>query len=143
TPVKPIAPLAAEVMHTHMHLARLEATDAAGRRSKNPVPQNAGSQEGGSYIAGLQSAGLTNLTVDEIIALKIQGVTPEFVRQIKAAGLDASNSEFVSLRIHDVTPEYVRALAAAGLANLRVRDYLAAKIQGVTPEFVQAIRSRG
>jgi beta-lactamase regulating signal transducer with metallopeptidase domain len=143
TPVKPIAPLAAEVIHTHMHLARLEATDAAGRRSKDPVPQNAGSQEGGSYIVGLQSAGLTDLTVDEIIALKIQGVTPEFVRQIKAAGLDASNSEFVSLRIHDVTPEYVRALAAAGLANLRVRDYLAAKIQGVTPEFVQAIRSRG
>jgi beta-lactamase regulating signal transducer with metallopeptidase domain len=133
TPVKPIAPLAAQVIHTHMHLARLEATDAAGRRS----------EDSGSYIAGLQSAGLTNLTVDEIIALKIQGVTPEFVRQIKAAGLDASNSEFVSLRIHDVTPEYVRALAAAGLANLRVRDYLAAKIQGVTPEFVQAIRSRG
>jgi beta-lactamase regulating signal transducer with metallopeptidase domain len=144
TPVKPIAPLAAEAIHTHMHLARLEATDAAGRRSKESVPQNADStQEGGSYIAGLQSAGLTNLTVDEIITLKIQGVTPEFVRQIKAAGLDASNSEFVSLRIHDVTPEYVRALAAAGLANLRVHDYLAAKIQGVTPEFVQAIRGHG
>jgi hypothetical protein len=144
TPVKPIAPLAAEVIHTHMHLARVEATDAAGRRSKESVPQNAGAtQDGGSYIAGLQSAGLTNLTVDEIIALKIQGVTPEFVRQIKAAGLDASNSEFVSLRIHGVTPEYVRALAAAGLGNLRVHDYLAAKIQGVTPEFVQAIRSHG
>jgi beta-lactamase regulating signal transducer with metallopeptidase domain len=143
TPVRPIAPLAAEAIHSHMHLARLAATDAAGRRSKEPVPQNAGSEEGGSYIAGLQSAGLTNLTVDEIIALKIQGVTPEFVRQMKAAGLDASNSEFVSLRIHDVTPEYVRALAAAGLGNLRVHDYLAAKIQGVTPEFVQAIRSHG
>jgi beta-lactamase regulating signal transducer with metallopeptidase domain len=142
-PVKPIAPLAAEVIHTHMHLARLEATDAAGRRSKESVPQNAGSQEGGSYIAGLQSAGLTNLTVDEIIALKIQGVTPEFVRQIKAVGLDARNSEFVSLKIHDVTPEYVHALAAAGLANLRVHDYLAAKIQGITPEFVQAIRGHG
>jgi beta-lactamase regulating signal transducer with metallopeptidase domain len=143
TPVKPIAPLMVEVSHTHIHLARLEAMDAVGRRSNDSASGNAGSQEGGSYIAGLQSAGLTNLTVDEIIALKIQGVTPEFVRQIKAAGLDPSNAEFVSLRIHDVTPEYVRALAAAGLANLRVRDYLAAKIQGVTPEFVQAIRSRG
>ena len=71
--------------------------------------------DGGSYIAGLQAAGLKNLTVEEIIALKIQGVTPE----------------------------YIRGLSAAGLSNLRVQDYLAARVQGITPEFVQKIRSHG
>jgi beta-lactamase regulating signal transducer with metallopeptidase domain len=141
-PAAPIPPLTQ--VSTHMRLARLEASDAASRRSKESGPQNAAStQEAGSYIAGLQSAGLANLTVDEIIAMKIHGVTPEFVRQMKAAGVDAGNSELVLLRIHDVTPEYVRGLAAAGLGNLRVQEYLAAKIQGVTPEFAQRIRSHG
>jgi BlaR1 peptidase M56 len=68
-----------------------------------------------SYIGDLQAAGLKDLTVEEIIALKIQGVTPE----------------------------YIRGLSAAGLSNLRVQDYLAARVQGITPEFVQKIRSHG
>jgi len=98
-----------------VRLARLEARDAAGHRAKDSVAQNAPAEQRGSYIEGLQSAGLKDLTVDEIIALKI----------------------------HGVTPEYIRGLAAAGLTNLHVHDYLAAKIQGITPEFIQSIRSHG
>jgi len=30
----------------------------------------------GSYIDGLKAAGLSEITVDELIALKVQGVTP-------------------------------------------------------------------
>jgi beta-lactamase regulating signal transducer with metallopeptidase domain len=98
-----------------VRFARLEAPAAAERRARQPVSQDAPAEQHGSYIEGLQSAGLKDLTVDEIIALKI----------------------------HGVTPEYVRGLAAAGFANLHVHDYLAAKIQGITPEFIQAIRSHG
>jgi beta-lactamase regulating signal transducer with metallopeptidase domain len=128
-------------MAVHMHLARLEVPAAPGHRSKES--QDAPAEQRGSYIEGLQSAGLKDLTVDEIIALKIHGVTPDYIREMRAAGIEANSPELVSLKIHEVTPEYVRGLAAAGLGNLHVRDYLAAKIQGITPEFIQAIRSHG
>jgi beta-lactamase regulating signal transducer with metallopeptidase domain len=139
--VAPLARLAP--MALRIHLARLEAPAAVTRRSKESVSQDAPTEQRGSYIEGLQSAGLKNLTVDEIIALKIHEVTPDYIRELRAVGIEASSPELVSLKIHDVTPEYVRGLAAAGLNNLHVRDYLAAKIQGITPEFIQGIRSHG
>ena len=126
-------------------LARLEAADstAPARRSRDAAPKVASNEERGSYIEGLQSAGLKDLTVEQIIALKIHGVTPDYIRDIRAAGVEASGSELLALKIHEITPEYIRGLAAAGFANLHVHDYLAAKIQGVTPEFIQGIRSHG
>ena len=140
-----IAPLVSTT--SVVHLARLEAAAAVERRSKDaakdPAAQNTPAEQRGSYIEGLQSAGLKDLTVDEIIALKIHGVTPDYIRELRAAGIEASSPELVALKIHEVTPEYIRGLAAAGLANLRVHEYLAAKIQGITPEFIQGIRSHG
>jgi hypothetical protein len=133
--------LVARMAHP-VRLARLEAPAAVERRSKQSVSQDA-STEQGSYIEGLQSAGLKDLTVDEIIALKIHGVTPDYIRELRAVGIEANSPELVALKIHEVTPEYIRGLAAAGLGNLHVHDYLAAKIQGITPEFVQGIRSHG
>jgi hypothetical protein len=128
----------------HLHLARLEGPDsAAPRRSREAAQKTASNEERGSYIEGLQSAGLKDLTVDQIISLKIHGVTPDYIRELRAAGVEATAPDLVALKIHEVTPEYVRGLTAAGLANLRVHDYLAAKIQGVTPEFIQGIRSHG
>ena len=125
-----------------VRLARIETPGAAERRRESAT-EGAPTEPRGSYIEGLQSAGLRDLTVDEIIALKIHGVTPDYIRELRAAGIEASNSELVALKIHQVTPEFVRGLTAAGLTNLHVRDYLAAKIQGITPEFIQAIRSHG
>ena len=130
-------------MVSHVRLARLEAPAAVGRRAKESVAQDATAEQRGSYIESLQSAGLKGLTVDEIIALKIHGVTPDYIRELRAAGIEASSPELVSLKIHEVTPDYIRGLAAAGLTNLHVHDYLAAKVQGITPEFIQAIRSHG
>jgi len=132
-------------MSRHLHLARLEAMDAIApsHRTREAAQKSASNEERGSYIEGLQSAGLKDLTVDQIISMKIHGVTPEYIRELRAAGVEAGASDLVALKIHEVTPEYVRGLAAAGLANLHVHDYLAAKIQGVTPEFIQGIRNHG
>jgi beta-lactamase regulating signal transducer with metallopeptidase domain len=130
-------------MVSHVHLARLEEPAAVRRRTKESAAQDSPAEQRGSYIEGLQSAGLKDLTVNEIIALKIHGVTPDYIRELRAAGIEASSPELVSLKIHQITPDYIRALAAAGLTNLHVHDYLAAKIQGITPEFIQAIRSHG
>jgi beta-lactamase regulating signal transducer with metallopeptidase domain len=142
----PMAPVHVETpvrMTSHIRLARIDAAPAADHRGKEPASQDAQGAQRGSYIEGLQSAGLRNLTVDEIIALKIHGVTPDYIRELRSAGIEATSPELVSLKIHGVTPEYVRGLVAAGLGNLPVHDYLAAKIQGLTPEFVQSIRGHG
>jgi beta-lactamase regulating signal transducer with metallopeptidase domain len=135
------------------------------------APDQKPEEHSGSYIDSLESVGLTKLSVDDLISLKIQGVTADYVRQIKAAGIDPNIHELITLKIQgvspeyiqgihatglkpnvhelismkvqDVTPELIRALESAGLGNLQIHDFIAAKIQGVTPEFIEKVRSHG
>ena len=145
TPNTPPAPAVPVLAVSPVHVARLAAPgETPPHRVREAAPAPPGpSSEGGSYIGGLQAAGLKDLTVDQIIALKIHGATPEYIRSLHAAGLQAASPELVSLKIHEVTPEFVRGLSAAGVSNLSVQDYLTARIHGITPEFVQKIRSHG
>ena len=142
-PAAPATAVVAPVSAVSVHLAQIETGADVRHRAKERASQESTTEQHGSYIEGLQSAGLKDLKVDEIIALKIHGITPDYIRGLRAAGIEASSPELVSLKIHEITPEYVRGLAAAGLTNLRVHEYLAAKIQGITPEFIQGIRSHG
>jgi beta-lactamase regulating signal transducer with metallopeptidase domain len=96
----------------------------------------------GSYIAGLESVGLKNLKVDQIIALKVQGITPEYVRSIRAEGLDPNVNELIGMKIQGVNPEYVREIRSTGLKPT-VNDFIALRVQGVTPEYVRTIQSQG
>jgi beta-lactamase regulating signal transducer with metallopeptidase domain len=158
--------------HQAEQLARLAQEmafrfDSADRDEQAPAEE----QKGGSYIDSLESAGLKNLTVDELIELKVQGVTADYVRQIKAAGFDASvhellglkvqgvtpeyirdiratglkpsAHELMSLKVQGVTPEYIRALQSAGFPNLQLHDFIAAKVQGITPDFIEKVRGHG
>ena len=92
-----IAPIASAPIVTHVEiapltwamppvrLARLEARSAAERRSDETSAANSSPEQHGSYIEGLQSTGLKDLTVEEIIALKINGVTPDYIQIGRAA----------------------------------------------------------
>ncbi len=104
--------------------------------------QSTEEHKGPSYIDGLASVGLTNLSVDDLIALKIQGVTPEYVREMKAAGFEPTVHELIGLKVQGVTPEYIRDIRATGLKP-NVHELESMKVQGVTPEFVRAMQSAG
>ncbi len=93
-----------------------------------------------SYIDSLRSAGLTNLSVDDLIALKIQGVTPEYIRQVRAAGLNPTVHELISMKAQGIDPEYLRDIRSTGL-NPSVHELSAMKSVGVTPDYVRKVRS--
>jgi beta-lactamase regulating signal transducer with metallopeptidase domain len=124
----------------------------------------------GSYIDRMKAAGLTDLSLDTLIALKTQDVTPEFVRSMQEQGLHPDVDSLIALRVQGVTPEYIKELSAAGLKPdlneiiaLKVQDadagyyralvaagiqpnvdtLIALKVQGVTPEYVGELRSAG
>ncbi len=72
-----------------------------------------------SYIASLQEAGLTAFTVDELLNMKIHGVTGEYVRQMRALGLDPTPDELVEMqiqgRVTGLREEHSRARTAPRL----------------------------
>lgn len=98
--------------------------------------------EGTSYIAGLESAGLKNLTADQLINLKIQGVTPDYIRSIRAEGLNPNVDELIQLKIQGVTPEYIREIKATGL-NPTIHQWIELRVQGVSADYIRKLQAAG
>jgi beta-lactamase regulating signal transducer with metallopeptidase domain len=108
-----------------------------------PVPQADPQRPKQSYIDSLKDAGLSNLTVDELIGLKVQGVTAEYVRAMKGLGIKSEPDELIGLKVQGVTPEYVEHMRAATGQNLDADALIGMKIQGVTPEYIRQIHDLG
>ncbi len=96
----------------------------------------------GSYIDGMKAAGLDNLTVDQLIAMKIQGVSPDYVHDLRSLGLSPDVDQIVAMKIQGVDGAYVRGLKDGGLQP-NIDQLIAMKIQGVTPDYVRALHERG
>jgi len=97
------------------------------------------------FLGGLTAAGYTNISVDEIIALKEHGVEPQFIKAMLGAGMGTlSVNELIQLREHGVDPEYVAGVAGAGLVNdLNVKTAIRLRENGVDAEDTARIRKLG
>lgn len=96
----------------------------------------------GSYIDGLKAEGIVDLSIDQLIAMKLQNVTPEYVHSIHALGLKPVVSEFIAMRVQSVTPELIRQLRDAGLTQ-NIDQIIAMRVQGVTAEYVRQLHEMG
>jgi hypothetical protein len=65
------------------------------------------------------------------------------MRGASAALARADLDDIVALRSVGVTPEYVRGLAEAGLPNLDADRLEEARAVGLSPEFVRSVRASG
>ena len=95
-----------------------------------------------SYIEGLQSAGLKELTADVLIAFKVQGITPEYVRQMHELGIHPGADRLIAMKVQGVTPEDIRELHTAGLTPDE-DQIIALKVQGVSADYVRGLKEAG
>src|SRR5579863_9119901 len=146
---------------------------AAGTPTPKPSPAHPRNDEeaassASSYIDGMKSVGLNDLSLDMLIAMKVQDITPEYVRELQAEGLHPDAGKLIGMKVQGITPDYVREWHQAGfnpdeneLIALKVQDadaayframkdagiapdinhLIALKVQGVTPEYVRELRA--
>lgn len=95
-----------------------------------------------SYIEAMKAAGFDNLTADQLIGLKVQGVTPEYVKALHDLGLKPDVDEIIGLRVQGVTPEYIRGMHDAGV-SIDADKLIGMKVQGITPDYVREMRQFG
>lgn len=100
------------------------------------------SATGQSYIEAMKSAGLANLDPDELIALKIQGVTPEYVREMHDLGFHPDADGFVGMKVQGVTSEYIKEMRGLGFSP-DADQVVALKVQGVTADYVRGLKEVG
>jgi hypothetical protein len=95
------------------------------------------------YAQAMANAGFGKLSADELVSCKIQGVTPEYIAQLKQQGFEVNKVEdAVSFRIFNVTPEFVSGMKAAGFDGLTTKQLLNMRVQGVTPEYARTIKQK-
>jgi beta-lactamase regulating signal transducer with metallopeptidase domain len=95
-----------------------------------------------SYLDAIEAAGFKNLDVDEIIAMKVQGITPEYIKGIRELGLQPSADELVGMKVQGITADYIREMRTFH-SNLTVDELIGMKVQGVTPQYVREFRDLG
>ncbi|HSP13460.1 MAG TPA: M56 family metallopeptidase [Thermoanaerobaculia bacterium] len=83
------------------------------------------------------------MSIDDLIALRIQGVTPEYIEQMRSVFPESTVRQVIALKIQDVTPQYVSELRAAGVPIESAREAISLRVQGVNPEFVRQLAAAG
>src|SRR5437588_4145139 len=95
-----------------------------------------------SYLDAMETAGFKNLSADELIAMKIQGVTPAYVKQIHDLGMKPTVEAFIGMRVQGITPEYIREMRSIA-PNLGIDELIGMKVQGITPQYAREMRELG
>ncbi|HXI12681.1 MAG TPA: hypothetical protein VNM92_08540 [Thermoanaerobaculia bacterium] len=98
---------------------------------------------GTEYIRGMQALGYKSVSVDDIVSLRIHGVSPEYVQAMAARGFRPTAEELTSMKIHGVSAAWVQDIRSAGYTALTVEDLVSMRIHGVSSEFVREMRLLG
>jgi beta-lactamase regulating signal transducer with metallopeptidase domain len=118
------------------------------KSSPKPSPAPTSTQEptpapkSQSYIDGMKAEGFENLSADDLIAMKVQGITPQYIHEIRAEGLKPTADEVVGMKVQGITPEYIHQVRAMNL-NPDVDSLIGMKVQGITPQYVDEMRKLG
>jgi hypothetical protein len=95
-----------------------------------------------AFLLDLKDAGY-ELSAQQVIELRIHGVSSEFLRDLKDYGLQPKASDMVQLRIHGVSAEYLKGLRDAGYGNLTADRITELRIHGVSTDFIRDAKSLG
>ena len=117
-----------------------QAKPSAAHAQSTPSPAAAPSSE--SYIDSMKAAGLNDLTTDQLIALRIQDVTAEYVRELHDQNIHPDADKLIAMRVQGITPEYVRELHDAGL-NPTADQLIALKVQDVNGQYLREMKDAG
>jgi hypothetical protein len=95
------------------------------------------------YLASMRAL-FPRVSLRQASNLGMQGVTPEYVRAMRDLGLQVGTPDAAtSLRALGVTEEFVRQMRAAGLTVARDDEAISLRAVGVTPDYLEAMRALG
>jgi len=133
---EPVITITAPRPAVQAKLAQKPSPAPAAQPEQTPSPKSE------SYIDGLKAEGFDNLSADDLIAMKVQGITPQYIHEIRAEGLKPSADELVAMKVQGITPDYIRQIRAMKL-NADIDSLIGMKVQGITPEYVDQIHKLG
>lgn len=83
------------------------------------------------------------LSVDQLVSLRIAGVTPEMLETVKGLGYEPTVSNLVQFGHAGITAEYVKDMNVRFGQKVSAEDLVAMKHLGVTPAWLEAMKAQG
>ena len=97
-----------------------------------------------SLLAALAANGYGDLSVDEIIELKVQGVSPDFISGMAHSGMGKLPArQLIDLKVQGVSPEYITEILALSFGPYTPNQIIDFKMQGVSTELFRALKESG
>lgn len=100
---------------------------------------------GRDLVDALDKNGFTRPDIDQLVAMGIHGAAADYVRALGGLDYRLSAEDLIAFKIHGVEPAYIREMAAIGpaLQHISASDLVALRIHGVKPEFVREMAAIG
>ena len=96
------------------------------------------------YIESMRKLGFDNLSINQLVQLRIHNINEEFIREVHSWGFDnLTPNQLTQLRIAGVTGAYIETMRRAGFTNLSVNKLANLRMQNVTPEYIEMLRRQG
>ena len=81
-----------------------------------------------AYAQSFPAMGYELPDADKLIALKIQGVNADEIKQIRALGYQPSLDELIQIRIFKITPDFIQRMQDRGFKNLTIAKLVQIRI---------------
>ncbi len=96
------------------------------------------------YIEAMRKAGFEKLTIMQIIEMKIHGIDEAYIKEAQSLSNEKlSARDIIQFKISGVKPEYISAMKQAGFDNLSIRKLSHMRLIGVMPEFAADMKRAG
>lgn len=95
------------------------------------------------FTAELQRMGYLAPDSWQVFEMMLAGVSLEFARVAKEAGVRSSTAQLLEMRHHGVSVEYMQAIKKAGYDKLRADDLMQMKDHGVSTDFMADLKDAG
>jgi hypothetical protein len=82
----------------------------------------------------MKTAGFGEISAKKLVALRVQGVTPEFAKATKAQFPDADVDDLVKMRIFNIDDKFIASAKRHGFEPLTIDKLVKLRISGILDE---------
>jgi beta-lactamase regulating signal transducer with metallopeptidase domain len=91
------------------------------------------------FVSALEKLGYSAPDERDVVFMMMADVTLQFAGDVKATGLELTPGDLAELRSHGVTADYIRQARQAGLNQFTAEDFCELRTHGVEPLYLQRI----